>query len=73
MKADDPVLVRLRASHDQILARLVEFASIPSVSADPAHAADIGRAARSMSAAWAGSVLTLGIAANSTSLARIRS
>ena len=45
MKADDPVLVLLRARHDRILARLVEFAAIPSVSTDPAHAADIDRAA----------------------------
>jgi acetylornithine deacetylase/succinyl-diaminopimelate desuccinylase-like protein len=42
----DPVLRQLRSRHDQILARLVEFASIPSVSTDPAHAADIDRAAR---------------------------
>ena len=46
MKADDSVLVLLRANHDRILARLVEFAAIPSVSTDPAHAADIDRAAR---------------------------
>jgi acetylornithine deacetylase/succinyl-diaminopimelate desuccinylase-like protein len=42
---DEAVLARLRTNHDRILARLVEFASIPSVSTDPAHAADIGRAA----------------------------
>ena len=46
MKADDPVLARLGANHDRILAKLVEFASIPSVSTDPAHAADIDQAAR---------------------------
>ncbi len=46
MKADDAVLARLRTNHDRILARLVEFAAIPSVSTDPAHAADIDRAAR---------------------------
>ena len=40
------VLARLRTNHDRILARLVEFASIPSVSTDPAHAPDIDRAAR---------------------------
>ena len=44
--ASDAVLARLRSNHDRILARLVEFASIPSVSTDPAHAADIDRAAR---------------------------
>ena len=43
---DDAVLAWLRTHHDRILARLVEFASIPSVSTDPAHAADIDRAAR---------------------------
>ena len=42
----DDVLRHLRAHRDEILARLVAFASIPSVSADPAHAADIDRAAR---------------------------
>jgi acetylornithine deacetylase/succinyl-diaminopimelate desuccinylase-like protein len=40
------VLAQLRANHDRILSKLVEFASIPSVSTDPAHAADIERAAR---------------------------
>ncbi len=34
------------ARRDAILGRAVEFASIPSVSTDPAHAADIERAAR---------------------------
>ena len=46
MMADDAVLAHLRANRDRILAELVEFASIPSVSTDPAHAADIDRAAR---------------------------
>jgi acetylornithine deacetylase/succinyl-diaminopimelate desuccinylase-like protein len=41
-----PVLAHLRANHDRVLARLVEFASIPSVSTDPAHAADVDGAAR---------------------------
>jgi acetylornithine deacetylase/succinyl-diaminopimelate desuccinylase-like protein len=41
----DAVLARLRAEHDRILDELVEFASIPSVSTDPAHAADMRRAA----------------------------
>jgi len=45
MRADDRVLASLRANHDRILGKLVEFASIPSVSTDPAHAADIDRAA----------------------------
>jgi hypothetical protein len=40
------VLAHLRANHDRILSKLVEFASIPSVSTDPAHAAGIHRAAR---------------------------
>ena len=46
MTAATPVLAHLRANHDRILNKLVEFASIPSVSTDPAHAADIDRAAR---------------------------
>jgi acetylornithine deacetylase/succinyl-diaminopimelate desuccinylase-like protein len=46
MMADDRVLKHLRANHDQIFSKLVEFASIPSVSTDPAHAADLDRAAR---------------------------
>lgn len=44
--ANEDVLDHLRAHRDQILSKLVEFASIPSVSADPGHAADIDRAAR---------------------------
>ena len=40
-----PVLARLESGHDRILAELVEFASIPSVSTDPAHAADVHAAA----------------------------
>lgn len=44
--ADDGVLAHLRGNRDRILSKLVEFASIPSVSTDPAHAADIDRAAR---------------------------
>jgi acetylornithine deacetylase/succinyl-diaminopimelate desuccinylase-like protein len=44
--ANDPVLARLEASHDRILAELIEFASIASVSTDPAHAEGIQRAAR---------------------------
>ncbi|HVT40728.1 MAG TPA: dipeptidase [Gemmatimonadaceae bacterium] len=45
------VLAHLRANHDRILADLVEFAAIPSVSTDPAHAADMARAARWVAAA----------------------
>jgi acetylornithine deacetylase/succinyl-diaminopimelate desuccinylase-like protein len=45
MMADDRVLAHLQANHDRIFGKLVEFASIPSVSTDPAHAADIARAA----------------------------
>ena len=39
------VLARLEAGHDRILAELVEFAAIPSVSTEPAHAADLHAAA----------------------------
>jgi len=46
MIADEEVLRHLRAHRDAIFGKLVEFASIPSVSTDPAHAADIDRAAR---------------------------
>src|SRR5689334_14373254 len=44
--ADDRVLAHLTANRERILGKLVEFASIPSVSTDPAHAPDIERAAR---------------------------
>ena len=37
----EPVLEHLAAGHDRTLAELVEFASIPSVSTDPAHAGDV--------------------------------
>src|SRR3954469_4004456 len=46
MNATDAVLAHLRENRERILGKLVEFASIPSVSTDPAHAADIDRAAR---------------------------
>ena len=39
--ANDKVLSHLQANHDRILGELIEFASIPSVSTDPAHAADM--------------------------------
>lgn len=44
--AIEPVLARFRADHERILGELVAFASIPSVSTDPAHAADMRAAAR---------------------------
>jgi acetylornithine deacetylase/succinyl-diaminopimelate desuccinylase-like protein len=47
------VLDHLKANHDRILAELVEFAAIPSVSTDPAHAADMEAAARWVAAALA--------------------
>lgn len=47
------VLARLKAGHDRILDELKEFAAIPSVSTDPAHAADVQRAA-----AWVAAKLT---------------
>lgn len=43
---DERVLAHLRQRHDRILDELVTFASIPSVSTDPAHAGDIERAAQ---------------------------
>jgi acetylornithine deacetylase/succinyl-diaminopimelate desuccinylase-like protein len=46
MMVSERVLAHLRMNREQILNKLVEFASIPSVSTDPAHAADIDRAAR---------------------------
>ena len=39
-----PVIGYLEANHERILGELVEFASIASVSTDPAHAADIAAA-----------------------------
>jgi acetylornithine deacetylase/succinyl-diaminopimelate desuccinylase-like protein len=39
------VLARLEENHDRILAELVEFAAIPSISTDPAHATDLETAA----------------------------
>jgi acetylornithine deacetylase/succinyl-diaminopimelate desuccinylase-like protein len=41
----DAVLANLDAAHQRILGELIEFASIPSVSTDPAHAADVHAAA----------------------------
>src|SRR3954468_17002088 len=47
------VLASLEANHDRTLTELVELASIPSVSTDPAHAADVAAAAR-----WVARTLT---------------
>ena len=49
----DQVLALLKQNHEKILARLVEFAAIPSVSTDPSHAADVRAAA-----AWVANELT---------------
>ena len=43
---NERVLAHLKARHDRILAELVEFAAIPSVSTDPAHADDMSAAAQ---------------------------
>lgn len=43
--ANAEVLAHLAGNHDRILSELIEFASIPSVSTDPAHAADMKSAA----------------------------
>ena len=45
MTALSAVLAYLEERHDRILAELIEFAAIPSVSTDPAHAADLDAAA----------------------------
>ncbi|HXE82931.1 MAG TPA: dipeptidase [Gemmatimonadales bacterium] len=42
----DDVLARLEAKHEEILDELIEFASIPSVSTDPAHSGDVAAACR---------------------------
>lgn len=39
-------MARLAANYEMVLGELVEFASIPSVSTDPAHAGDVQAAAR---------------------------
>jgi len=53
--AIDQVLARLKENQDKILARLVEFAAIPSVSTDPAHATDMRAAAKWVAAELAAS------------------
>jgi acetylornithine deacetylase/succinyl-diaminopimelate desuccinylase-like protein len=45
VSAVNAVLEYLASQHDRILAELMEFAAIPSVSTDPAHAADMRAAA----------------------------
>ncbi|HTD60190.1 MAG TPA: dipeptidase [Gemmatimonadaceae bacterium] len=45
MTTTEQVLAYLQANHDRILGELIEFAAIPSVSTDPAHAADVRAAA----------------------------
>src|SRR5258707_863353 len=45
-EVNERVLAHLQSNHDRILAELVELAAIPSVSTDPAHAADMLAAAR---------------------------
>jgi len=50
---NDNVLAFLANSHDRILSELVTFASIPSVSTDPAHAPDIAAAAQWVATALA--------------------
>jgi acetylornithine deacetylase/succinyl-diaminopimelate desuccinylase-like protein len=49
----DNVLAHLSANHERALAQLVEFASIASVSTDPAHAADIAAASQWVATALA--------------------
>ncbi len=51
--ANTAVLAQLAASHQRILAELVEFAGIPSISTDPAHAADMADAAQWVATALA--------------------
>ena len=48
---DERLLAYFDANADRILDALVQFAAIPSVSTDPAHAPDIERAARWVAAA----------------------
>jgi acetylornithine deacetylase/succinyl-diaminopimelate desuccinylase-like protein len=50
---NNKVLADLASKHDRILDELIEFAAIPSVSTDPAHAADISAAAQ-----WVANALT---------------
>ena len=49
----DKVIATLAANRERIFASLIEFAAIPSVSTDPAHAVDIAAAAQWVAAALA--------------------
>jgi acetylornithine deacetylase/succinyl-diaminopimelate desuccinylase-like protein len=64
----EKVLAHLEAQHDRILAELVDFAAIPSVSTDPAHAAGMLAAAqwvaRALAAAGPFTVRTIGTPGN---------
>ena len=53
MTISEKVLAHLAAEHDHILAELIEFAAIPSVSTDPSHANDM-----SVAAQWVATALT---------------
>lgn len=64
----EKVLAHLETQHDHILAELVDFAAIPSVSTDPAHAASMLTAAqwvaRTLAAAGPFTVRTIGTPGN---------
>lgn len=66
--SEQKTLEYLRENHDRILGELVEFAAIPSVSTDPAHAADVAAAAgwvaSALSAAGPFTVRTISTAGN---------
>ena len=66
--SSEKALAHLAARHDRILAELIDFAAIPSVSTDPAHAADMAAAARwvasALEAAGPFTVRTLATAGN---------
>lgn len=53
MTAIESVIAHLAGQHDRILRELVDFATIPSVSTNPAHAADVRAAAQWVSRALA--------------------
>jgi acetylornithine deacetylase/succinyl-diaminopimelate desuccinylase-like protein len=64
----DKVLEHLEATHDRVLAELIDFAVIPSVSTDPAHAGDVAAAAtwvaQALSSAGPFAVRTIATAGN---------
>lgn len=70
----DGVLALLAAGYDRTVAELTAFAAIPSVSTDPAHAADVQRAADWVAAALAAAgpfaVRTLSTRGNPAELAQ---